>query len=153
LRNAEHLDRQVTEWVSRRRHLDKLYQYRSQLDALGHALGSSLKAVSNALVLIDPGAPSGDVYALCRDHDKRLCVIGRAWDFYRIRFDQRDDPRLAATVAAADEVVWSCYAEAIRAARRLPPGAPLPVSAPLPHIEHEYAARALPRDEPPHEVH
>lgn len=153
LRNAEYLDRQVMGWASRRRHQDKLYQYRTQLDALDHALSRSLKAVRNALAEIDPGAPSGDVYALCREHDKRLCVIGRAWDFFRIRFDQRDDPHLAATVAAADEVVWSCYAEAIRTAMRLPPGAPLPVSAPLPYIEHEYAARALPRDEPPHEVH
>lgn len=153
LRNAERLDQQVTEWVSRRRHRDKLYQYRTQLDALDHAFGSSLTAVRNALVRVNPATPTGDIYALCRDHDKRLCVVGRAWDFFRMRFDQREDPSLGPTVAAADEVVWSCYAEAVRTARRLPPGAPLPVSAPLPYIEHEYAARALPRDEPPHEVH
>jgi hypothetical protein len=153
LRNAELLDRRIIEWIGSRRQADKLHQYRSQLDALDHALSGSLAALRNALDQVDPAAPSSDVYTLCRNNDKRLCVIGRAWDFFRVRFDQREDPSLGPTVAVADEVVWSCYAEAVRAAMRLPPGSPLPVSSPLPYIEHEYAARALPRDEPPHDVH
>lgn len=153
LRNAEYLDRRVAEWIDGRRQADKLDQYVTQLDTLDHALSASLAGVRDALDRVDPAAPSGDVYALCRDHDKRLCVIGRTWDFFRVRFDQREDPSLGPALAAADEIVWSCYAEAVRTSLRLPPGSPLPDSAPLPYIEHEYAARALPRDEPPREVH
>src|SRR5215472_12465206 len=71
LRNAELLDRRIVEWIGGRRQGDKLHQYRSQLDALDHALSGSLAALRNALDQVDTAAPSGDVYALCRNHDKR----------------------------------------------------------------------------------
>ena len=40
-----------------------------------------------------------------------MAWLRRLWDFFRERFDQRDDPALAAVLRGADEVVWSCHRE------------------------------------------
>src|SRR5262249_40857207 len=62
----------------------------------------------------------------------------------RRRFDQRDgDTPLASMLKAADEVVWSCYADPFRVIGRKD------IVSPLPYVEDRLAAHAIPREELP----
>jgi hypothetical protein len=64
-------------------------------------------------------------------------------DYFRRRFDQRDQPSLQPLLAAADEVVWSCYVEPFRTLGLKPQGAPLP------YIEDRFSPQTIPRLDPP----
>jgi hypothetical protein len=142
----------IAAWVRRRRGLDRLGQYQTQLLALETALLGCLDGVEAALDTIDGSRPLGEVYADCRAADRRLALVGRVWEWFRSKFDQRDDPTLGPVLAAADEVVWSCYAEVFRNAAQMS-GREVPSGpAPLPYIEPSYAPRAVVRDEPPAEL-
>jgi hypothetical protein len=63
----------------------------------------------------------------------------RVWTFFRSRFDQRDDPRFKPLLAAADEVVWSCFAGPFRLTNQAVP------SAPLAYVEDRFSPFAIPR--------
>jgi hypothetical protein len=152
LDELDRLRSRIAGWVERRRGLDSLGQYRSQLAALETGLLGSLKGVAAGLDGIDAGRPTGEVYADCRAADRRLVLVGRVLEWFRSKFDQRDDPALAPVLAAADEVVWSCYAEVFRNAAEFSDGKVARGPAPLPYLEPEYAPRAVPRDEPPPEL-
>jgi len=103
--------------------------------------------------LIDPAWPLGEVYTQCRAADHRLALIGRVFEWYRTRFDQRDDSQLGPFLAAADEVTWSCYGEVFRTASTHGDGGEVAYGqVPLPFVESEYAPRALARDLPPTEL-
>jgi hypothetical protein len=57
--------------------------------------------------------------------------------------EQREQPALAATLRAADELIWSC----VQYARPLVPELPLPL--PLAYIEPAFSPSATPRQKPP----
>jgi hypothetical protein len=149
---VDRLCRQVAEWARRRHARDPLGQYRTQLATLQTILTECLKGVRSMVEEIDGAHPTGEVYAACGAADRRLALVGRVFDWFRAKFDQRDDPDLRPVLAAADEVVWSCYAEVFRNAERLAGRTVRPGPAPLAYLEPEYAPRALPRDQPPPEL-
>lgn len=143
-RRLERLRRTVEEWVRRRLTEDAgVRQYDSQLRTLGTQLGGSLADLRAVLNTIPGSEPTASVHAACRANDHRVELVRRVFEYYRDKFDQRDDPTLAGTLKAADEVVWSCWAEPFRSEERTPPPAPLPYFAP------GYAAVAGLRDDPP----
>jgi hypothetical protein len=147
------LSNRVGAWLIYRRERDRLRQYGAGLDALDATFSSCLEAVRVSLDLIDLAWPVGEVYGECRAADRRLALIGRVFEWYATRFDQRDDPALSAFLAAADEVTWSCYAPVFRHAYLSEPGRDAPYGqVPLPYLESEYAPRALARDLPPAEI-
>jgi hypothetical protein len=112
-----------------------LDQYRAHVDVLVSALLQPLDALEAALDRIDSGRPVGEVYTECRLADDRIALVGRIWEWFRAKLDQRDDAVFGPVLAAADEVLWSCYAgvfdnAAAVSGREVPRGL-----VPLPYIE------------------
>lgn len=134
-------------WFAERRRQDRLQQYRTQLAALQAVLSAAVSRVYAELRSIQPNGSVGEVYDSCRDHDQRLAFARRLWLYYRGKFDQRDDEQLQPVLAAADEIVWSCYATAFENVE-----APTP-PAPLPYIEPRFSPFAKSRFDPPQDLH
>lgn len=66
----------------------------------------------------------------------QLGVLERYWRYYRERLEQRDDPARGRLLAAADEIVWSCFTAL---------GGVDPTSVPLPYVEPTSSPLAMPR--------
>jgi hypothetical protein len=138
---------EVAAWVAHRRAKDPLRQYHSQLRALETALCGSLDELRGGLGAVGSGRSTGEVYQACRAFDQRVTLVRRTSAYFETRFAQRDDPRFGPLLAAADEVAWSCYAEAFRNAtldETVARG-----TSPLPYIEFEDAPAAVVRDDLP----
>ena len=148
----ERLERDVAVWVGHRRERDLLRQYATPLATLERTLlgaVSSLRVEAGALSL---GVPLGDLHAKAANLDQRAALVRKVWAWFQAKFDQRDrhdDQRLVAVLAAADEVVWSCWKEAFDSAALS--GGPVAERgpAPLPYVDSEGGAEAFVRDEPP----
>jgi hypothetical protein len=152
-KEVKRLTLEVSSWFERRKTFDtdpKTNQYRgqydSQLKAVINEVNGAVNIISaelNALVL--PELTLGDVYAKCAQTDRRLVWLWRVFNFFREKFDQRDDPAFGEILRAADEVVWSCYSPFFQnqstSAKREPP--------PLPYIATEYSPAAVRRDQTP----
>ncbi len=125
------LKRELEAWRGQRVRADILGQHRSQIDAaftLVDRVLDELRAPIAAMTGV--GAA---VAEQCRVHDRRLAWLRRLWDFFRDRFDQRDDATLAPLLRGADEVVWSCHREPFAALAG--PAAPADEPPPLPYVE------------------
>lgn len=142
-REIESLRKQIGQWVAEREKADEHEQYHTQLSVLNDVLEAAAGKVEAGLGGVSALSASGAVYDACRLFDRRIVWLSRIWDYYREKFDQRDDDSLAPTLAAADEVVWSCYAEIFRRAES-PRG-----TTPLPYIDLSHSPHAIPRAEPP----
>jgi hypothetical protein len=138
----ERLRTEIRAWHNRRLALDKQKQYATQLRLILEVLGKALENVETAAASIG-AADAAPAWKECRRLDRALVWVRRLWTFFRSRFDQRDEASMGPVLAAADEIVWSCYAEPFRNAR-LTPGA-----APLPYIENRFSPQATPRVDPP----
>lgn len=132
------LRREFDRWISARLAGDELGNYRTQLGSL-EVFVEELIAVTREDADVSLRAPVGEIYDACREIDGRVAFIRRLWAYFRERFDQRMDRRpdpegsedlltLPRMLAAADEIAWSCWAEAHRRAdpSRDPPVVPLP---------------------------
>ena len=136
----------VDRWFEHRREEDPLRQYWTQLGTLAQVLSPSLERVQAEVDAIHPDAGTGWVHAECRRNDRRLHLLDRYWSYFSSKWDQRDDDAVKATLFAADEVVWSCWATPFRTAAE-----PI-ASAPLPYLEPFYSPRAIQRSSPPADV-
>ncbi len=146
-REMEALSREILAWIKLRQDKDKLKQYQTQLLTLKDFLLKSLCDLGSALSGVSAGQDRGRVYAECRKFDKRLVVVRRVWEYFRGKFDQRDDPRLEEVLKSADEIVWSCYAGSFQSAANLT--SVNRQSAPLPYIQPRYSPEAHTRSDPP----
>ena len=140
---------EVATWVADRRRKDRLQQYHSQLNALETTLRDCLDELRAEFGTVGSGRSDGAVFQACRAFEGRATLLRRLSAYFERRFAQRDDPRLGPVLAAADEVVWSCYVEAFDNAGA---GAAPRGSAPLPCIELEVNPAAVVRDDPPGEL-
>ena len=125
------LDGELRAWHAHRVRADVLGQHRSQLAAVYALLHRILTDLREPIASLT-GA-SAQVGEQCRVHDRRLVWLRRLWDFFRERFDQRDDPTLAPLLRGADEVVWSCHREPFAALET--PGTASSEPPPLPYVE------------------
>jgi hypothetical protein len=132
-------------WIEGRQSGDGLGRYRSQLGSLGEVIGEGIGRLESDLEAAGLEGDLGEVYRKCRQVDRGLVLLQRVSAYFREKFDQRSDPALGPVVAAADEVVWSCFAGAFRSQGLATPPAPLPYVAPL------ETPSAVPRIEPPAE--
>jgi hypothetical protein len=114
------------EWHRLKRELDAWHQHRQRADGEGlhrsqletaHTLLDRALAELHAPIAALAGDPARSL-AQCRVHDRRLVWLRRVFDFFRQRFDQRDEPTLGPVLRAADEVVWSCHREPLAASSR-----------------------------------
>lgn len=130
-------------WLSKRRKADGSKQYDSQLVAIGTVADAAIAAIQGGLDEISPGATRAEVYGACLAADEQMVFVDRLWGYYREKWDQRDDAALAPLLAAADEMVWSCYVPPFRYLER-DPGPP-----PLPYVAADSSAHAVTRAELP----
>lgn len=125
------LKHELQAWRDHRVRADTLGQHRSQLGAAFTLVDRVLDELRVPLATqTDVGVAAAEQ---CRVHDRRLAWVRRLWDFFRERFDQRDDPTLAPLLRGADEVVWSCHREPLSALDAA--GASVAGPPPLPYVE------------------
>jgi len=139
----DQLRAEVDGWIATRRASNDAGRYFTQLADLQRALEGLMATVAYAHDRIDVTLPAGVVYKACRDADTRTAVVRRISDWFRDKWDQRDDPVLGPMLRAADQVIWSCYQEPFVRLARQPP------AAPLPYVEPRYGANAITRAAPP----
>jgi hypothetical protein len=135
-------------WLCKRLAADGKKQYQTQLTHLSQLVKNILQ---NIRLETNKGLPdnTAEAYRFCRQQEKRLLwVEDTLWDFYKEKFDQRDKEGSKQMLEAADDVVWSCYKEAVELGglTELPP-------IPLAYVEPYFSPQALPRDEPPPSYH
>ncbi|MCA9538958.1 MAG: hypothetical protein KC620_08715, partial [Myxococcales bacterium] len=147
LRGVEALSTEVEAWLGQRRAADPAQRHHSQLDALSALLTGAASALAQKADGLPDQGERGAVFRACAELDQRTDWLRRVFVSYAERFDQRDDPLLGPVLAAADEVVWSCYRPVYGAEPNL---AQRP--APLPFFEPEHAPRALPSDLVPRDL-
>ncbi len=136
----------ICAWCEKWRRRDKARQFETPRRLLGEVLERSLSLLQARLDGLPGASPTGSVYQECAQFDQRLIWVRRLWQYYASKFDQRENEQLAPVLSAADEVVWSCYAEVFQNAR----GGAQRGPAPLPYIEPLYSPQAMPRiDIPP----
>src|SRR5438034_6654841 len=105
----------IETWLTRRRLADRdaagtyVGRHKTQLDTIEHVLGAAASQLADDADHLDTSLPEGEFYEKCRTLDIATVWLQRMWEFYRQKFDQRDDDRVGAVLRAADEVVWSCY--------------------------------------------
>ncbi len=148
----ERLTNELDCWIKRRKDKDKdengvpRGQYDSQLNAVFKTVSVAAKIIrddmgNQKLNLLSVGA----AYAKCTQYDQLIIWLWRLFEYFREKFDQRDDPALQQPLRAADEVLWSCYKQFFQkpgmANRREPP--------PLPYIESEFSPMAVRQDQGP----
>ena len=135
------LKRELDAWRARRVRADALGQHRSQLDAAYTLIDRVLAELRVAMASMTGTGAS--LAGQARVHDRRIAWLRRLWDFFRERFDQRDDPALGAVLRGADEVVWSCHREPfaalVSAAAGVESGPP-----PLPYLEPSLSPEVFP---------
>jgi hypothetical protein len=148
LRELAALREEITAWIKIRRSSDEQRQYVTQLSTLETQLLYLLGEVKCQCKKVSSGDGVRTVYAQCRVLDRRLLWVRRLWTYFQSKFDQRYDDKLKDVLRAADDIVWSCYAQPFRAAGlegKRPPH-------PLPFIAPVYSPYAIPRDEPPQDL-
>lgn len=145
----DHLGRRITAWLKGWRERDRRGQFKTQLGVLDSVVGEALQALRQQADSLRAGASPGQLYDDCRLCERRLLWIERVlWGYFREKFDQRTDPDLKGVLSAADEVVWSCYAEAFKNAADAD-AAVVRRAVPLSYIEPHFTPQAIPRDDPP----
>ncbi|HZD38301.1 MAG TPA: hypothetical protein VE664_06645 [Actinomycetes bacterium] len=145
------LERDVGAWIEHRRDRDHLRQYATPLATLERTLLGAVGSLQREAGALPLRMPLGDLYAKAANLDRRAALVRKVWAWFQVKFDQRDqsDQLLISVLAAADEVVWSCWKEAFDSAT-LSGGLAAPRGpAPLPYIDPEGGAEAFVRDEPP----
>jgi hypothetical protein len=143
VREIEALLKAVKEWKETREDDDRdaqnnpRGQYHTQLGVIVGEVTGAATALLKVVDGIDLGGEIGAVYGACSSVDAAVAWLWRVFEFFRVKFDQRDVPALRSTLQAADEIVWSCYRPffASPAAIKEP--------APLPCIVEEYSASVL----------
>jgi hypothetical protein len=137
----------IESWLKQRRKYDEhRQQHVTQLNVLETQLDRMLGEIESNLDSIPLAPPQWQTYSECRKAERRLLWVRRLWSYFQSKFDQRENGALRDILAAADEVIWSCYVEPFRNAN-------LPLMpVPLPFVASFYSPTAVPRDEPPQDL-
>jgi hypothetical protein len=129
----------VTDWTDRR--AVELPIFARHCAILARLTGDMLTALADNLAAV-PLEDTGATYDACRVVEQGIAIVRRLFDWYRVRYDQRDDPDLCNVLHAADRVVYSCWAPAFADLPELPPG-------PLPYVDARFDAMATVRETVP----
>jgi hypothetical protein len=136
----------ITSWLKLRRDDDERRQHATQLTAIETLLSKILDELDSERKK-SPEPTPGAQFAAQDRLERRITWTDRLWQFFRVKFDQRDgeDKAQRATLKSADELVWSCYSVPIQRATAfgLRNG---PAPAPIPFIEAQFAPEAFPSE-------
>jgi hypothetical protein len=145
-RELERTRAEIIAWCKKWEADDKRQQFATPRRLLEEVLVRALAQLGGEIAKLPGTRPLGSVYAECARFDRNIAWVRRLWEYFALKFDQRRNVRFQPVLAAADEIVWSCYAEAFQNAAGAAPRGP----APLPYLEPLFAPHALPRvDIPP----
>ena len=143
-RTFHRLRTEIGGWSDARERADTSGQHRTQLTTLRDLFRTAIDCLTDQFKkTLEVRPEEGELYLECREFDRRVSWVGRAWEFYRHRFDQRDTDQAKATLSAADEVVWSCFGPVIQNARDHALSVPS-YPAPLPCLEPDASPSAFP---------
>jgi hypothetical protein len=118
------LEEEFQKWLRRRNRLDTQKRHRSQLRAIGSVVEACLSKIDGTLDgFVD--LPVREAYEGCRVAEHQLAFVRRLWGYFHEKWDQRDSEELASVLAAADEVIWSCFQPPLRKLGRESQPAPL----------------------------
>jgi hypothetical protein len=139
----------IERWLRIRGERDALRQYATPLATLERTLLGATRALRAEARAVETSRPLWLVHAACKDLERRAALVRKLWAWFADKFDQRDDGSLRELLAAADEVVWSCYREAFDSGELS--GAPIAERGPtpLPYVDPSGVVEAFVRDEPP----
>ncbi|MBE7157595.1 MAG: hypothetical protein INR62_04025, partial [Rhodospirillales bacterium] len=102
-RTLDRLTSDFAKWLEKRRNQDKVrLQFATALTALDTEINGALGAIREQVRGVDLALSAGAFYEACAQCDRLLAWLWGVFVFFRERFDQRDDPALAATLGAAD---------------------------------------------------
>jgi len=136
----------VGEWKDRRTSKDNDYrgQHNSQIKAITQEIEGTAQIIKTEIDRLDLTRFSlGEVYAKCTQTERRCVWLWRVFEFFRSKFDQRENEDLKSILQAADEVVWSCYKPFFQSTGiGIEP-------APLPFIGEDYSPSALRKNQMP----
>lgn len=82
-----------------------LPQYTTQIEAITSAVSACAKRLRDTLDALPTGSATGLGYMTCAKIEKQVAWLWRAWDYFRQKFDQRNNPRHGDALRASDEVV------------------------------------------------
>lgn len=136
----------IGQWLDARRGRAAFARFTNHLDVLDRVLTAMLDAVAGELAAIAEGEPSGSVYERCARLDGSLAIAVRLFEWYASKYDQRLDHRTGKALAAADEIVRSCWSEPFSLLGRKPP------AGPLAYLEPDFDAFATPRVSVPRDL-
>ncbi len=132
----ERLRREFGTWRAQREQADLHGRHATQLGALEELVTRCLDMLR---VELERAPRAGrEVHDRCRVVDRQVVFVRRLWSYFREKWSQRDDYLLGPVLAAADEIVWSCYAPPFRRLDR-DPGPP-----PLPFVDDDHSPYAIP---------
>lgn len=135
----------IEQWLARERWRDiddeskYVGRHKTQLEAIEFMLLAGVKELHTRVSAVDLGRPAGEVYQACSDYEQAALTLHRLWEFYKEKFDQRDDPQTGRLLRAADDVIWSCYRGAFESSRKLK----LQKATPLPYVEPQHSPAAI----------
>lgn len=135
----------VDGWLRDRRADQRFARFSGHFDVLGPVLGRMLDRVDGAVRACLPpwdGRPEpscADTYRDCRAIEQAIAQARRLFEWYASKYDQRLDQPAHGVLAAADELVRSCWSQMYAG---LPGSAP---GGPLPYLDADFDALATPR--------
>ncbi|RVX42651.1 hypothetical protein EDD27_5288 [Nonomuraea polychroma] len=143
---ADLLREEIAAWLADRSADRALGRFAHHFGVLDQVLNGMLRRVRDSLLAAAQLPSSQEVYARCAALDRSLVTVKRLFEWYAPKYDQRADPVRGPALAAADEVVRSCWWQPFEALGRRPPAGPLPYLDPL------FDASATPRRSVPEDL-
>ncbi|WP_283133225.1 hypothetical protein [Rhizohabitans arisaemae] len=120
----------IDDWFATARINPDFSRFGAQFTLLEGVVGEMLRGLGEAYDGAASITGSGDAYERCRRLDAGLRTVRHLFTWYTDKYDQRKDPALGDVLAAADQIVLSCWHEPFTRLRRTPPGGPLPYVEP-----------------------
>jgi hypothetical protein len=139
----------VEGWLRDRRGDQRFARFSGHFDVLGPVLDRMLDRIDDAIRACLPSgdeAPklsAADTYRDCRAIEEAIAQVRRLFDWYATKYDQRLAQPAHGVLAAADELVRSCWSQMYAG---LPGSAP---GGPLPYLDANFDALATPRKSVP----
>lgn len=117
------LDAWIGAWIARRRADPVFLRFVRHLDDLETVLIRMVDRLRAELAVVPRDV--GAAYEQCRLVDRGLVTLRRLFDWYVVRYDQREDDRHRDVLVAADELARSCWSAGFAELRQTPPMGPL----------------------------